>query len=79
MVNLANMRKYDQQQKEKIIKRLVFDNPWWATGKIAEDYDSMPRRPYYETLSSEVGIKKDTIKKYLEYLEAALLSLYANH
>jgi hypothetical protein len=49
------MRKYDQQQKEQIIKRLVFDNPWWATGKIAEDYDSMPRRPYYETLSSEVS------------------------
>ena len=79
MVNLANMSKYGQQQKEQIIKRLVFDNPWWATGKIAEDYDSMPRRPYYETLSSEAGIKKDTIKKYLEYLEAALLSLYANH
>lgn len=25
------MSKYDQQQKEQIIKRLVFDNPWWAT------------------------------------------------
>lgn len=42
------MSKYDQQQKEQIIKRLVFDNPWWATGKIAEDYDSMPRRPYID-------------------------------
>lgn len=79
MVNLSNISKYYQQQKEQIIKRLVFDNPRWATGKISEDYDSMPRRPYYEALSSEAGIKKDTIKKYLEYLEAALLSLYANH
>ena len=40
------MSKYDQQQKEQIIKRLIFDNPWWQSGKIAEDYDAMPRRPY---------------------------------
>lgn len=42
------MSKYDQQQKEQIVKRLVFDNPWWSTGKIADDYDSMPRRPYID-------------------------------
>ena len=42
------MSKYDQQQKEQIIKRLVFDNPWWSTGKIADDYDAMPRRPYID-------------------------------
>lgn len=35
------MGKYDQQQKEQIIKRLVFDNPWWSTGKIADDYDAI--------------------------------------
>ena len=40
------MSKYDLQQKEQIVKRLVFDNPWWSTGKIADDYDAMPRRPY---------------------------------
>ena len=32
----------------------------------------------YETLSSEAGIKKDTIKKYLEYLEAAFLIKVVN-
>lgn len=42
------MNKYDQQQKEQIIKRLVFDNPWWSTGMIADDYDAMPRRPYID-------------------------------
>lgn len=42
------MGKYVQQQKEQIIKRLVFDNPWWSTGQIAEDYDAMPRRPYID-------------------------------
>lgn len=42
------MNKYDQQQKEQIIKRLVFDNPWWSDGKIADDYDAMPRRSYIE-------------------------------
>lgn len=42
------MGKYDQQRKEQIIKRLVFDNPWWSTGKIADDYDAMPRRPYID-------------------------------
>ena len=42
------MTKYDQQQKEQIVKRLVFDNPWWSTGKIADDFDAMPRRPYID-------------------------------
>ena len=32
----------------------------------------------YETLSNEAGIKKDTIKKYLEYLEAAFLIKVVN-
>ena len=32
----------------------------------------------YETLSSEAGIKKDTIRKYLEYLEAAFLIKVVN-
>ena len=32
----------------------------------------------YENLSSEAGIKKDTLKKYLEYLEAAFLIKVVN-
>lgn len=42
------MSKYDQQLKDQIVKRLVFDNPWWTTGEIADDYDAMPRRPYID-------------------------------
>ena len=33
---------------EQIIERIRFENPWWITGKIENDYDEMPRRYYFD-------------------------------
>jgi len=38
--------KIDQLLREQILKRLSFDNPWWLTGEISEDYKRMKHRPY---------------------------------
>lgn len=42
-------------QKEQIIERLKFDNPWWANGKIDKYYDEMPRRMYQEKFHALVA------------------------
>lgn len=40
--------------KEQILSRLKFDNPWWITGKIAEEYHTMNRRLYLNLFSPMV-------------------------
>lgn len=58
------MNKYEQQKKEQIIKRLVFDNPWWSSGNIAEDYEAMPRRPYIDLfypIVSDITLRRAAI------------------
>ena len=42
-------------QKEQIIERLKFDNPWWANGKIDKYYNEMPRRMYQEKFHALVA------------------------
>lgn len=32
----------------QILERIRFENPWWVTRRIEEDYDKMPRRPYLQ-------------------------------
>lgn len=34
--------------KEQILDRIRFENPWWVSGTIDSDYDSMPRRLYFD-------------------------------
>ncbi len=34
--------------KTQVINRLKFENPWWITGHIEEDYNEMPRRLYFD-------------------------------
>ena len=33
--------------KKQVLDRIRFENPWWIDNKIEEDYDCMPRRPYF--------------------------------
>jgi len=34
--------------KEQILERIRFENPWWVDGRIEDDYNSMPRRLYFD-------------------------------
>ncbi len=34
--------------KEQVQDRIKFENPWWITGQIEEDYNEMPRRLYFK-------------------------------
>lgn len=38
----------DITMKEQIIKRMQFDNPWWVSGSIPNDYKQMQHRLYLE-------------------------------
>lgn len=35
-------------QREQLLNRLRFDNPWWSRGAIDEAFDALPRRAYLE-------------------------------
>jgi predicted AAA+ superfamily ATPase len=34
--------------KKQVLDRIRFENPWWVNGEIEEDFDSMPRRLYFD-------------------------------
>lgn len=34
--------------KKQVLDRIRFENPWWVKGEIEEDFDSMPRRLYFD-------------------------------
>ncbi|MEX2427556.1 MAG: ATP-binding protein [Bacteroidales bacterium] len=34
--------------KEQVLDRIRYENPWWITGHIEEDYNSMSRRLYFD-------------------------------
>lgn len=34
--------------KQQIIERIKFENPWWVTNSIEEDFENMPRREYFK-------------------------------
>ena len=44
--------------KDQIIDRIKFENPWWITGQIEEDYNEMPRRLYFD-LFTPLAYEKD--------------------
>jgi hypothetical protein len=44
--------------KDQIIDRIKFENPWWVTGQIEEDYNEMPRRLYFD-LFTPLAYEKD--------------------
>ncbi len=35
-------------EEKQILDRLKFENPWWVSGTIEDDYDQMPRRLYLD-------------------------------
>ena len=39
----------DEIMKEQIIKRMQFDNPWWVSNSIPDDYKQMQHRLYLDT------------------------------
>lgn len=50
--------------KEQVLDRIKFENPWWVNGKIEQDYDSMPRRHYFEIfkpLAYETEIRRAVV------------------
>jgi len=34
--------------KQQVLDRMRFENPWWVGGRIDEDFNEMPRRPYFK-------------------------------
>ena len=38
----------DVVMKEQILKRMQFDNPWWVSGSIPNDYKLMQHRLYLD-------------------------------
>lgn len=34
--------------KKQVLDRIRFENPWWVNGQIEEDFDSMPRRLFFD-------------------------------
>ena len=34
--------------KKQVLDRIRFENPWWVDGSIEEDYNTMPRRLYFD-------------------------------
>lgn len=50
--------------KEQILSRLKFDNPWWVTGKIADDYHQMKHRLYMDLfcpMVTDTSVKRGVI------------------
>ncbi len=50
-----------QFSKDKIIERIKFENPWWATRKTEKYYSNMKKREYYKLFFPLV--KESTIKR----------------
>lgn len=50
--------------EEQVLDRLKQENPWWATGQVDEDYNSMQRRLYFDLffpLVEDISIKRAVI------------------
>lgn len=37
-----------QIEKDQVLDRIRFENPWWLSREIEKDYNAMPRRLYFE-------------------------------
>jgi len=50
--------------KKQVIDRIKFENPWWITGHIEDDYNEMQRRLYFDLfkpLAYEKDIKRAVV------------------
>jgi predicted AAA+ superfamily ATPase len=45
---MARLKQLNPFSEQLVSERLRFENPWWATGKTEEEYNSKPRRLYFE-------------------------------
>lgn len=55
---------FESQLKEQLIKRMAIDNPWWLSGKIADDYYKMPQRSYADVfypMVADTSVRRATI------------------
>jgi predicted AAA+ superfamily ATPase len=43
--------------KEQVLERIRFENPWWVSSQIEDDYFNMPRRLYFHLFRSLVNEK----------------------
>ena len=50
--------------EDQVLERLKQENPWWATGKVDEDYSKMQKRLYFDLffpLVEDISIKRAVI------------------
>lgn len=50
--------------KEQVLERIRFENQWWISGHIDDDFNKMPRRPYFnlfQPLVSERSIRRAVV------------------
>ncbi|MEW6470453.1 MAG: ATP-binding protein, partial [Bacteroidota bacterium] len=50
--------------EELVLERMRFENPWWVTGEIDDDYNQMQRRLYFDLffpLVEEIDIKRAVV------------------
>ena len=50
--------------KQQIVNRMNIDNPWWTSGVIDPDYNSMPRRLYIDLffpIVKDVKVRRSVI------------------
>ena len=45
---MANTKQLNPFSEQMITDRLRFENPWWTDGKTEDDYNSKPRRLYFD-------------------------------
>jgi len=43
--------------KEQVLERIKYENPWWSTNHIEDDYNNMKRRLYFDIFKSLVNEK----------------------
>lgn len=61
---MANKLKLKPIPEELVLDRMRYENPWWISGGIDEDYDEMPRRKYFDLflpLVEETDIRRAVV------------------
>ncbi|PKM81248.1 MAG: ATPase, partial [Firmicutes bacterium HGW-Firmicutes-13] len=61
MTKISNLKPISQ---DLILERLKFENPWWVSGNIDDDYNSMQRRLYFDLfypLVEETEVKRAVV------------------
>lgn len=48
---MANKKYLNPISEQYIFDRLLFENPWWSTQKIEDEYQQLPRRLYFKIFS----------------------------